>query len=196
MGRPSGSLVAAEVSASERLFLAVALDDEARHRLAASLDGFLAGRTLPGRIVPIANWHITLRFLGESSELDRELVLGRLSEQLDEEPFSLTLGRLGTFPRPHRASVVWVGVEDATGAMARLAAVCEDVAQSVGFSPEERPFRPHLTISRLRPPGDVESLVSEAQFSTVRLQADALTMYRSVSTPSGQHYEVVERLVL
>ncbi len=74
-----------------------------------------------------------------------------LDDDLTEPPFSLRLTGLGAFPRPGAATVLWVGVEDATGAVERLAAQCEQAARDVGFEPEERPFHPHVTLARIRP---------------------------------------------
>ena len=177
-----------------RLFLAVELDDETRHRLAAQVDALVAKSYLPGRPVPIPNWHVTLRVLGATSELHRDIVLGALSERLEGEPFPIWFGGLGTFPRARRASVLWIDVADPSGGLAHVAAVCEDVAQLAGFAPEERPYRPHLTISRLRPATNIESFVEGRELSTVRMTVDAATLYRTRMGAHGVTYEVVERI--
>lgn len=176
------------------MFLAVELDDETRHRLAAQVDALVGSSFLPGKPVPIPNWHVTLRFLGATGELQRDVVLGGLSEQLEGESFPIRFGGLGTFPRARRASVLWIGVADPTGGLMRVASVCEDVAQSAGFPAEERPYRPHLTISRLRPAADIESFVEARKLSTVRMTVGAVTLYRTTSGGDGVAYEVVDRV--
>lgn len=196
VGCVAGSLDATEgkVTYAGRLFLAVELEDETRHRLAARVDALVAGSYLPGRPVPIPNWHVTLRFLGATSELQRDIVLGALSERLEGEPFPIWFGGLGTFPRARRASVLWIDVADPTGSLGHVATVCEDVAQLAGFAPEERPYRPHLTISRLRPATDIESFVEGREVSTVRMAVDAVTLYRSRTGRDGVFYEVIDRV--
>lgn len=182
------------MTALVRMFLAVELDDETRHRLAAQVDALVAGSYLPGRPVPIPNWHVTLRFLGATSELQRDVVLGGLSERLEGEPFPIWFGGLGTFPKARRASVLWIDVADPTGGLARVAEVCEDVARLAGFPDDERPYRPHLTISRLRPTANIESFVEGRELSTVRMTVDAVTLYRTRSGVDGVVYEVIDRV--
>ncbi len=94
-----------EPPVAERLFLAVALDDDARHALAARLAA-IADDGLPGKVVPPGNWHLTLRFLGPTSEVRRDLLLAALEVGLDQPSFTARLAGLGAFPRPnggHRA---------------------------------------------------------------------------------------------
>lgn len=137
---------------AERLFLAVALDDDARHALAARLAA-IADDGLPGKVVPPGNWHLTLRFLGPTSEVRRDLLLAALEAGLDQPSFTTRLAGLGAFPRLTAATVLWVGVDDPAGGLTGIAEVCETAARAVGFEPEERPFHPHVTLARVRPPG-------------------------------------------
>ena len=180
----------------ERMFLAVALDHETRHALAAHLEGALDGRLLPGKKVPVENWHITLRFLGATTALQRDQVLAHLDEDLSVEPFSIAFAGLGAFPRESRASVLWMGVAGAVGDLAAVAAACESAAVAAGFEPEGRPFHPHLTMSRIRPPADVRAYVDLVEASGVRFEVEAVTLYRSVLGRGPARYEVVDRVEL
>jgi len=179
---------------SERLFLAVALSDDVRHGLAA----FLADATmrLPGRPAPPGNWHLTLRFLGSAKALQRDRVLEFLDDHLTVEPFTLGFGGLGAFPKPSRATVLWLGVERGSAETAALAAICEAAAVSVGFAPEDRPFHPHLTLSRIRPPQDLSGLVDRVPRFPLTMTVDRVTLYRSDIGRGGASYEVVDEVLL
>ena len=180
----------------ERLFLAVALDDNARHAIAAHLDDQLGGGRLPGRPVPAENWHLTLRFLGSSTAQQRDRVLAHLDEHLAVEPFRISFTGLGAFSRESRASVLWMGVAGSIEQVESTASICEAAAVAAGFEPEGRPFHAHLTLSRIRPPQDVRPLIDVVEPVGVKLDVDAVTLYRSVLGSGPARYEVVDRVEL
>ncbi len=179
---------------SDRLFLAVALTDEVRHGLAAFLNESTTG--LPGRPTPPDNWHLTLRFLGSTGALLRDRVLELLDEHLVVEPFTLGFTDLGGFPKPSRATVLWLGVGRGSDEVMRMAAVCEQAAISAGFEPEDRPFHPHLTLSRLRPPVNVEGIVERVGVFPLRMEVDRVTLYRSHLGRDGARYEAIDEVLL
>jgi 2'-5' RNA ligase len=181
-------------SVSDRLFLAVALNDEVRHGLAA----FLGERVirLPGRPTPPDNWHLTLRFLGSTDALQRDRVLEFLDEHLIVEPFTLGFTRPGAFPKPSRATVLWLGVGRGSDDLKAAADVCEQAAVSVGFDPEDRPFHPHLTLSRIRPPVSVEGLIEQVDTFPLKMNVDRVTLYRSHLGREGASYETLDEVLL
>jgi len=179
-----------------RLFLGVEPPAGARRALEAHLREALGGRGLPGRAVAPANWHLTLRFLGETPP-ERRAALVRALEEADPGPgFTLGFGGLGAFPRPARAAVLWLGVEEGTSALGALAGVAEAAAQRAGFPAETRPFSPHLTLSRIRPPRDVGSIVERVPAFLGRIPVEEMVLYRSHPGPGGVRYEAVGRFPL
>jgi RNA 2',3'-cyclic 3'-phosphodiesterase len=117
----------------------------------------------PGvRWSPRAQWHLTLRFLGPVAAA--EPLGAALREALAREaPGTTALGGAGAFPSIAKASVVWIGVREGVDTLARLAAVVDRVVVGCGFVAESRPFRPHLTVGRLRSPGPVRGLVGPSR---------------------------------
>ncbi len=179
---------------TDRLFLGVALTDDVRHGLAAFLGDSTTG--LPGRPTPPGNWHLTLRFLGSTDALQRDRVLEFLDEHLVVEPFTLGFAGFGAFPKPSRATVLWLGVGRGSDEVAAMAAVCEQAAISVGFQPEDRPFHSHITLSRIRPPANVAGLVEQVGPFPLRMQVDRVTLYRSHLGRDGAAYEIVDEVRL
>ena len=178
-----------------RLFLAVEIDAETKALLGAHLDanGLDAW---PGRVVPPANWHITLRFLGWTSDLQRDLVLRSLAEASLPGSFRLRFGHLGAFPKPRRATVTWIGVPAGAEELGDLAAAAESAARDAGFTAEERPYHPHLTLSRVRPAVDVRELVDRFPAFDAAMRVDAVTMFESHLERGGARYEVLDRVGL
>jgi len=179
---------------ARRLFLAVGLDRESTHLLEACLSEHLR----PGaewRVVPPPNWHVTLRFLGWTTELQRDLVLMHLAEALDASPFRLRLQGLGAFPKPRKATVLWMGVS-AGERLDPLAAASEEAAVAAGFVPEDRPYHAHLTLARIRPPEDLRGLVEAFDACEIPFSVDAVTLYESHVAAGGARYEAIDRLPL
>jgi 2'-5' RNA ligase len=163
-----------------RLFVAVDLDDEVRHGLAAQLAAAVGDGGIPGGAPPPANWHITLRFLGKTDQLAYETVLGRLDEADLGPPFDLAFAGLGAFPRQGRATVLWLGTGDGSPALVDLAGAVEGAVVDAGFMPEERPFHPHLTLSRIRPPQDVRRLVDRTPAFRLQQAVGHVTLFETV----------------
>lgn len=179
---------------ARRIFLAVDLDDEVRHGLAAHLTD-TAGK-LPGSTPPPANWHITLRFLGKTEEPGYEVLLSRLDEADLGDSFTIGFDGLGAFPRPARATVLWLGVDRGAGELTQLATVVEEAVVSAGFMPEERPFHPHLTLSRIRPAQDVRDLLEDVPAFPLAQQAARLTLFESHLGGGPAVYQPLERFEL
>ncbi|MDJ0953535.1 MAG: RNA 2',3'-cyclic phosphodiesterase [Acidimicrobiia bacterium] len=180
----------------ERMFLAVALDDECRHAVAAHLGAALGERMLPGRPARPESWHITLRFLGDTTAQQADAILAHLDEHLMVDPFRVKLAGLGGFPREKKASVLWIGAVGDLDPLHALAAECETAAQRAGFEPEGRPFHPHVTLSRIRPPTDVRRLVDLVPDSGIPIDVGAVTLYRSLLGSGPARYEVVDTVAL
>jgi 2'-5' RNA ligase len=179
---------------SDRLFLAVAITDEVAHGLAT----FLTDETirLPGRPTPPANWHVTIRFLGSTTALQSDRVLEFLDEHLAVEPFTVSFGGLGAFARPPKATVLYLRIENGADRLAAMAEIGDTAAQLAGFEPEDRPFHAHVTLSRIRPPMDVRSLIERVPRFPLTMVADRLTLYLSHLGSEGPTYEVLDEVLL
>ena len=178
-----------------RLFVAVALDDEARHALASQLDSAIA-TDLPGLVVRPANWHLTLRFVGDVDDPTVDRIVYALDDSALGSAFRVRLGRFGAFPTMKRAQVLWVGVQSGDDDLAALAAAVNGALEAAGVEPEDRPFRPHLTIARLRPIESVADLITNAGPIDIPITIDRVTLYERRLRRGGAEYEVVDEFPL
>lgn len=117
--------------------------------------------------VEAQNFHFTIIFLGEITDVDRAEIESGLSG-VNFEPFALSYSGVGAFPRPEAARIVWVGVDDAAGN--KLAHLAEEVRSALapGFRPD-KPFSPHLTIFRIKTerPADVSAICRKYEDSRI-----------------------------
>lgn len=177
------------------LFLGVGLPAPSRDLLAGVLAARLEGRDLPGRLSPPDNWHITIRYFGRIEEVTADRLLAELDQSDLGRRFTLELVGLGAFPNPRRATVLWAGVGRGTIRLGDLNRTAEESAQVVGLDPDERPYRPHLTLSRLRPDEDVRSLLAAVELPPIEFEVAEVTLFRSHVGPSTW-YEPVEAFAL
>jgi RNA 2',3'-cyclic 3'-phosphodiesterase len=180
---------------ADRLFLAVDLAAEARDALAAAVEDATPGE-LPGRPVPPRNWHITLRFLGGTAPPHRDRLIAVLRERELGHAFDVELAGAGAFPRPRRATTLWIGVGTGHEELARLASKVEEAARLAGFGPENRPFRGHVTLARMRTQTDVERVTLALSQQTVTTRVTEVTLFRSEPGSGPPRYLPVERFAL
>ena len=180
---------------SGNLFAAVALSDDERHAVAAVLRDSGLTQRIPGRRTRPSNWHITVRFVGEAADADADQFAYRIEDLLDLDPFRISIDGIGGFPRPSKATVVFASVSDPSASLADIARLCDIAATDVGFEPEGRPFVPHLTLSRTRPPADLTRLPDDFE-APIRVSVKAVTLFRTRSTREGPVYEPVHEIQL
>jgi 2'-5' RNA ligase len=178
---------------TRRAFLAIDLDDATRDLLAAHLATHVVA--LPGKPVPPRNWHLTLRFLGAASELQLDKLLAAVAGSEVPPPMRVRFTGLGAFPRTARASVLWLGLRDG-GPLDEVARICEEAAVAAGFEPEGRPFHPHVSLARVRPPQDLRSLQATVPPFDHTMRVDAITLFESRLGGGPARYEPLERISL
>jgi 2'-5' RNA ligase len=132
-----------------RLFLAAALPEVLRFTIADVLRD-LKKASLPVRWARPEGMHLTFVFLGEVKSATEAALLEAIAPRVAPLPaFRLEARGLGAFPEHGRPRIVWAGVEGDLAAAARLKTALDEAVAPLGFTPEARPFRPHLTLGRV-----------------------------------------------
>ena len=137
--------------ATRRLFIALPLPETARAAVADIIEQVRAdvGEGSGVRWVRTDGLHLTLRFLGHTTTeraIDVESVVAAAAAAT--APIDLVLAGAGAFPSPARPRVLWIGV---TAGGERVADLVEELGRGLaplGWPPEERPYRAHLTLAR------------------------------------------------
>jgi 2'-5' RNA ligase len=150
---------------------------------------------VPIRWVPAENIHLTLKFLGDVSEANLE-VLKKILKSIgsNHHAFEISVGGLGAFPKAQYARVIWVGLEIPPELIA-LHHSLEIETGRLGYAREERPFSPHLTIGRVsRNPTAVNLNKLSDVLKSYKvgflgvIQVQAIHLFRSDLQPSGAVY--------
>ena len=180
-----------------RTFIAIELDKAMREALAAVQDE-LRKAVPPGSVrwVRPEGIHLTLKFLGDTPVARLEEIKRALAAAAAEvAPFSFTVEGLGCFPNPRRPRVIWVGVEEPTGALEALWRAVEAHVAPLGWPTEERGFHPHLTLGRVQrrvTSADRRAIGELVERSDVgrlgNIAVSAVSFIRSELKPTGAVY--------
>ncbi len=184
-----------------RLFVALELDEQARDLLAACQQR-LAALDRAVRWVRPEQIHLTLQFLGEVADARVPAVTKALDRLADQPRFEFQVGGIGTFGSPRSPRVIWVGVAMPNPALASLQKTCEQALAEIGFAPEGRSYKPHLTLGRvkdLQAGRQVAEAVSGMQSEPVGPLAQAareVVLFESVLRPQGSQYIAAHKVLL
>lgn len=149
------------------------------------------------RWVPLENMHLTLKFLGDVSPANVEMLSQMLYAEAGLFPcFDLHLRGLGSFPNLKRPRVIYIGIQ-APATLEALHRGIESASRRLGYESEERGFSPHLTIGRIKH----ASRVSATEQQTIRrtleetsidllgtARVDSVHLYKSDLKPTGSVY--------
>lgn len=95
------------------------------------------------------DYHITLKYLGTCDNEQVNFVKQKLASLVAlHQPFRLQLSDLGTFGREEKPRILWAGVQGDLPILHHLQANMEEAMENLGFSRENRPYRPHVTLAK------------------------------------------------
>lgn len=187
-----------------RLFVALALPVEIADLLRGLMADLRKGFQFAGcapRWVGDDALHLTLAFLGErpaSLVAEIEQALGSAARPFGEQ--RLEIAHLGVFPHWRRPGVLWAGVRDRTRQLIELHARVNDALLPFDYTPEDRPYRPHVTLARFKSGKGIaaaEKLVHQHDdFRFGPFAANELALFRSELLPSGARYHRLATLGL
>ena len=178
-----------------RLFIAINLPAVERGTIRKVTAGARA-------VAPGASWvteeclHLTLKFLGERPDTELEPLRAALDGVARRSPpLRLVLGGVGAFPNFRAPRVVWMGVAH-DPKLELLHHDMETVLSDLGYDVDGRPFRPHVTLARVRlelPREVTAELERRARTIDYRSTIDAhsVDLMASELLPSGPRYRTV-----
>jgi len=169
--------------ATWRVFCAMELPDELRVQLQDHISSLRkAVPDVAASWSRVENIHLTLKFYG-NVDVDRiEATSGAIDRAIKNvAPFEISVGKTGSF----RSQVLWIGVSDPSGNLAAI-------HQRLGSA--DRPYRPHLTMARIRRPEGARRLVDahrQMQFENVAVAVKEVVLFRSELSPKGSKYTAI-----
>lgn len=146
----------------------------------------------------VENIHLTLKFFG-NVEVKRIEKISAAAERVVRQfsTFQIGVGETGVFPKPSRPQVLWIGVSDPSGQLSALQEKFENECAAEDFEKENRAYRPHLTIARLRKPEGARSLADthlKMPFEMIQIDLSEVVVFRSELSSKGSRYTPISRV--
>jgi 2'-5' RNA ligase len=185
---------------SIRSFIAIDLPDYVRRQLETLVQQLRKSNAQVGW-VRIEGIHLTLKFLGNvAPELIEEIKPVLAGIALQTPPIHIEPAGCGAFPTIKSPRVIWAGLRGQIGPLAELARRVETAMVPFGFEPEGRPFKPHLTLGRVKGRQRIEALqqilFTHRDFTAEPFDATEVVLYKSDLRPDGARYASLLRAPL
>ncbi len=181
-----------------RLFVACEVPDEVKQAIGETIDTLRSRSGAAVRWIRPEGVHVTLKFLGEVPVKKLPAIKLAIQEAtVGHSPFELEFSNIGTFGGREGLRIMWVGI---AGDVLRLEALVRAVNAAlavVGFEPERRPFRPHLTLGRVRDEistrqrAEIEVAVGKMDVPPSGWRTTQVSLMRSRLTAQGAFYDVI-----
>lgn len=146
------------------------------------------------------NLHITLFFIGNIDENIIDEIGNKLTDNLGKiKSFTLSSEGVGVFKNVYKPKILWFGIRQSEN-LTNLKLAVDKVISSFGFTIEERDFKPHLTIGRVRFIKNKDKIKNALEkYKEVEIQdfsINEVIFYESKLTPKGPVYEVLKKVPL
>ena len=183
----------------KRLFIAINVSPN--HAL-LKVYSDLQARCNKGKIkwVDTGLFHLTLKFLGETSEADEQKIVSALHTiSKNTHSFSFNLKGIGIFGSSYRPRIIRVNI-DYGEQLIQLGNEIRQGLESLGFPNDRQNFVPHLTLARIKQVQDKAffqksiNLYKEAFFQEVHVTE--IVLYESILHSGGPEYVILEKYKL
>ncbi len=167
-----------------RVFIAIDIKDDAIKNNITKKQGSIL-RLINAKPVKDNQLHFTLMFLGEINDTMLDAIKDRLKE-IRFKPINVRYKKIGAFPNPKSAKIIWVGVdEESSKELIKLAKMVEEKLATLGFR-SDKEFVPHITILRAKNKINCNNIISDEEFGEEMI--DEIKIKKSELTPTGPIY--------
>ncbi|MFA5389090.1 MAG: RNA 2',3'-cyclic phosphodiesterase [Candidatus Omnitrophota bacterium] len=185
-----------------RAFIALEIDEQTKQKILHLLDT-LKKSGADAKWLTENQLHLTLKFLGNIEDNMTQKISGVLSDiSGSARPFAINFSETGAFPDLEHPRVICLGIGKGAEHLEALNREIENSLEELGFKKEERPFKPHLTLGRVRSLKNLPNLIKTIKGKEKDLEPidnvkiDKLTLFKSRLDPEGAVYIPITRNAL
>jgi len=177
-----------------RTFLALEIEDKVKQVIVTIQDKVKSSNSIKGSWVDKDNLHLTLKFLGDIKLDEVERIIEILNKNFkDEISINCGINKIGVFPDSRFPRILWIGTENDSGKIKELFDKLEDCLSNLGFKKEEREFKTHITISRIKQVFNrdkLDQLINDtnSNFTPIPSKITKLTFFESKLSSKGPTY--------
>ncbi len=181
-----------------RLFIACEVPDDVKENIGTLITNLKARSGTDVRWIKAEGVHVTLKFLGETTVKKLPAIKLAIQEAVvGHSPFELEFSNIGIFGGREGLRIMWVGIAGDVLRLEALVRATNAALSVVGFEPERRPFRPHLTLGRVkdeiatRRRAEIEVAVGKMAVPPTAWRTAQVSLMRSRLTTQGAFYDVL-----
>lgn len=150
--------------------------------------------------VDFKNIHLTYKFLGDTTNEQINKIISNLNQLSNEfQPFEICFNTLGVFNNFYNPKVIWFGIIE-NQKIKEIAKSIDNKCSTLGFLSENRDFKPHLTIARIKFLKDKKNLKKVVEkYSDKIYQIEIIKkiqLFKSILSPLGPKYNLIHEIVL
>ncbi len=177
----------------KRLFIAIPIQSESKDKIKGLLSDTRLNH-LPVKWTAYQNLHLTIQFLGDVDEKrigDLKQMMVRIKEPVRNEFVKFT--EIGSFPGGTNPKIIYLGIDKPEFLQKIHQQISRDLAKN-GFIPDRKPFKPHLTLARVKEYGVVSTedlfyLTEKFKHDPIAASPlDRIILFESTLKPSGPVY--------
>ncbi len=176
---------------THRLFIALEIPEEAIDKVCKIRDEIYG---IPNNV----KWeskdklHITLKFLGDVGENMTELIINQL-DAIVYDKFIAEFSFFGIFNKNNLPKILWIGLKE-NKKLIELQNKVENTIELLGFEKEQRRFKPHITLLRLKGKEELKKIYKFQKYSfpKINFNIEKILLLKSILKPSGSEYSVVK----
>lgn len=186
--------------ASIRTFISINLDGSLHKTLGEVIERFASSKASV-KWVPPENAHLTFKFLGNIDESRLPEIVTACERAVEgTKPIDVEVRAVGCFPNMNRPRIVWLGVEKGREELRELQRKIERELEKIGFPGEDREFKAHLTIGRVKGRQGISKLCrlleEDRNVFIGLMRADKISIMKSKTLPSGPVYTELKAIPL
>jgi len=173
-----------------RLFVAIDINDKIIAHKVSTIQNLLVDNGVKGTYPSVDQLHITLKFLGETPDHKVQLIDEVLKKIKSINEIVLKVNGVGAFPSLRRPRIIYLGVT-ANDALYTIQSRIEHEMARLGFKREGRPFKPHITIFRVKKPWTWKRTLEKELTGIeldVTIKVHEIKLKESILTPTGPIY--------
>tara|TARA_B100001079_G_C16190795_1_gene417102 strand:+ start:90 stop:671 length:582 start_codon:yes stop_codon:yes gene_type:complete len=147
------------------------------------------------RWIQDGNMHLTLKFIGNTTEESIDSINNAIHDVVKDTPFiNLSISGTGCFSKRDRANTLWVGIKGDLDKLEQLILNINNKLEPLGFPIERRKFLPHITIARINPnqkkKPDISNFLNTT-FMELPMKIVKINLMQSQSFPKGSFYTIL-----
>jgi 2'-5' RNA ligase len=132
-----------------RTFVCIEIDADLRRKM-SQVSATLSSAGADVKWVAENNLHLTLKFLGNVDDAQIPKVADAVKKiAANYKSFDLTIAGIGAFPERGMPRVIWIGLDEPTGALEKMYYALGEALAPYAEKAEHRTFSPHITIGRV-----------------------------------------------